>query len=51
LWVARYSSTVGALPYAWGVYTFWQYADSGVFPGDQDTFNGAYDRLQALANG
>ena len=51
LWVARYSSSVGALPYAWGVYTFWQYADSGVFPGDQDTFNGAYDRLQALANG
>jgi len=51
LWVARYSSTVGALPYAWGVYTFWQYADSGDFPGDQDTFNGAYDRLQALANG
>jgi GH25 family lysozyme M1 (1,4-beta-N-acetylmuramidase) len=51
LWVARYSSSVGALPFAWGVYTFWQYADSGVFPGDQDTFNGAYDRLQALANG
>jgi GH25 family lysozyme M1 (1,4-beta-N-acetylmuramidase) len=51
LWVARYSSTVGTLPYAWGVYTIWQYADSGVFPGDQNRFNGAYDRLQALANG
>ena len=51
LWVARYSSSVGTLPYAWGYYTIWQFADSGTFPGDQDTFNGAYDRLQALANG
>jgi len=51
LWVARYASAAGTLPYAWGFYTFWQYADSGVFPGDQDTFNGTYDRLQALANG
>jgi GH25 family lysozyme M1 (1,4-beta-N-acetylmuramidase) len=51
LWVARYASTVGTLPYAWSYYTFWQHADSGVFPGDQDTFNGALDRLQALATG
>ena len=51
LWVARYSSSPGTLPYAWGFYTFWQYADAGTFPGDQDTFNGAIDRLQALANG
>ena len=35
LWVARYSSTVGTLPFAWGVYTIWQYADAGGFPGDQ----------------
>jgi len=51
LWVARYSSTVGMLPYAWSYYTFWQYADSGTFPGDQDRFNGAYSQLQAIANG
>jgi len=51
LWVARYASAPGTLPYAWGFYTFWQNADSGTFPGDQDVFNGAYDRLQALANG
>lgn len=51
LWVARYSSTVGTLPYAWTYYTFWQFADSGVFPGDQNVFNGAYDRLQVLARG
>jgi hypothetical protein len=49
--VARYSSTVGTLPYAWSYYTFWQYADSGTFPGDQDRFNGAYSQLQAIANG
>jgi lysozyme len=46
LWVARYASSVGALPYNWSVYTFWQYSSS---PIDQDTFNGSYDRLVALA--
>jgi len=46
LWVARYSSSVGTLPYNWGVYTFWQYSSS---PIDQNTFNGAYDRLVVLA--
>ena len=51
LWVARYASAPGTLPFAWGYYTFWQNADSGIFPGDQDVFNGAYDRLQALALG
>ncbi|MGW4892034.1 lysozyme [Kitasatospora sp. NPDC004240] len=51
LWIARYSSTVGTLPNGWSYQTFWQYADSGTFPGDQNLFNGAYDRLQALANG
>lgn len=51
LWVARYSTSVGTLPYAWAYYTFWQYADSGVFPGDQDRFNGDYSRLQVLATG
>lgn len=51
LWVARYASTVGTLPYAWTYYTIWQFADSGTFPGDQDTFNGDQTRLVALANG
>lgn len=51
LWVARYSTAVGTLPYAWTFHTFWQFADSGVFPGDQNLFNGAYSRLQALAAG
>jgi GH25 family lysozyme M1 (1,4-beta-N-acetylmuramidase) len=51
LWVARYASSPGTMPFAWSYQTIWQYADSGIFPGDQDSFNGAYDRLQALANG
>jgi len=48
LWVARYSGSVGALPNGWGFHTIWQYSSS---PIDQNSFNGAYDRLQALANG
>ena len=51
LFIARYSSKAGTLPAGWNFYTFWQYADHGKFPGDQDVFNGAYSRLQALANG
>lgn len=51
LWVARYSSSAGTLPSGWSYYTFWQNADSGKFPGDQDQFNGDYSRLQALAKG
>jgi GH25 family lysozyme M1 (1,4-beta-N-acetylmuramidase) len=51
LWTARYTSTPGALPSGWSYQTFWQYADSGALPGDQDYFNGAYSRLLALADG
>lgn len=51
LFVARYASAVGTLPYNWSYQTIWQYADSGTFPGDQDRFNGDYSRVQALANG
>jgi GH25 family lysozyme M1 (1,4-beta-N-acetylmuramidase) len=51
LFIARYSTAVGALPPGWGWWTFWQHADSGVFPGDQDYFNGVASRLVALANG
>jgi GH25 family lysozyme M1 (1,4-beta-N-acetylmuramidase) len=49
LFIARYASDPGALPGDWGYYTFWQYADSGTFPGDQDYFNGPLSGLQALA--
>ena len=46
LWVARYASAVGTLPFNWGFYTVWQYSSS---PIDQNTFNGAYSQLQAFA--
>ncbi|MEU1592585.1 GH25 family lysozyme [Streptomyces sp. NPDC005708] len=51
LWIARYSSSPGTLPAGWSSQTIWQYADSGIFPGDQDTFNGASADLQAFARG
>jgi GH25 family lysozyme M1 (1,4-beta-N-acetylmuramidase) len=50
LFIARYNSTVGTLPAGWGFYTFWQFADSGTFPGDQDRFNGSLTGLKNLAN-
>jgi GH25 family lysozyme M1 (1,4-beta-N-acetylmuramidase) len=50
LWIANYSASGGGtLPNGWGFYTFWQYADSGSLPGDQDVFNGALTQLQTLA--
>jgi GH25 family lysozyme M1 (1,4-beta-N-acetylmuramidase) len=49
LWIPRYASSVGALPASWTFQTIWQNADSGVFPGDQNKFNGALDRVQAFA--
>lgn len=50
LWIANYSAAHGGtLPAGWSFYTFWQYADSGTLPGDQDVFNGASTQLQTLA--
>ncbi|MGW0702731.1 lysozyme [Streptomyces sp. NPDC002867] len=51
LWIARYNTTPGELPAGWVYYTMWQYTSSGPIVGDHNKFNGAYDRLQALANG
>jgi GH25 family lysozyme M1 (1,4-beta-N-acetylmuramidase) len=52
LWIANYTASHGGtLPNGWGFYTFWQYADHGTYPGDQDVFNGAYSQLQAIAKG
>lgn len=51
LWVARYNTTVGELPAGWSYYTIWQYTWSGPYVGDHNHFNGALDRVQALANG
>ncbi|KZT20844.1 glycoside hydrolase family 25 protein [Neolentinus lepideus HHB14362 ss-1] len=51
LWIARYSSSVGTLPAGWSYETFWQYADSGSSPGDQDRFNGDAAGLRRYAAG
>ncbi|WP_322501861.1 lysozyme [Streptomyces rochei] len=51
LWIARYASTVGELPAGWDFHTMWQYTSSGPTVGDHDKFNGALDRVKALANG
>ncbi|MCM2576075.1 lysozyme [Streptomyces meridianus] len=51
LWIARYASTPGTLPAGWTYHTFWQYTSTGPIVGDHNQFNGAYDRLQALAYG
>ncbi|KAJ7432175.1 glycoside hydrolase family 25 protein [Mycena galericulata] len=51
LWIARYSSSIGTLPAGWDFTTFWQYADSGANPGDQDLFNGDAAGLKLIAKG
>ncbi|WP_431042252.1 lysozyme [Streptomyces sp. P1-3] len=51
LWLPRYGSSVGELPAGWSFHTIWQYTSTGPIVGDHNRFNGAYDRLQALANG
>jgi hypothetical protein len=52
LFVARWtdpSNGPGTLPASWNQETFWQWSDSGIFPGDQDVFNGTYAELRNLA--
>jgi GH25 family lysozyme M1 (1,4-beta-N-acetylmuramidase) len=51
LWIARYASTVGTLPAGWSYQTMWQYTSTGPTVGDHNKFNGALDRVVALANG
>ncbi|KAI0290542.1 N,O-diacetylmuramidase [Multifurca ochricompacta] len=51
LWIAHWASTIGTLPAGWGSTTFWQYADSGPYPGDQDLFNGDAAGLSSIALG
>jgi len=55
LFLARYSSSPGALPRGWQFWTIWQYTSVGRVPGisgniDKDFFNGSRARLLALAN-
>ncbi|TFK37986.1 glycoside hydrolase family 25 protein [Crucibulum laeve] len=51
LWIARFASTIGTIPAGWLNATFWQYADVGPNPGDQDIFNGNEKGLKCLAVG
>ncbi|MEF2975814.1 GH25 family lysozyme [Subtercola sp. YIM 133946] len=49
-WPQNMSDGAGALPNGWNSYAVWQYADAGVFPGDQDLYNGDYSALRAFAS-
>ncbi|KAF8263036.1 hypothetical protein EI94DRAFT_626836 [Lactarius quietus] len=40
LWIASWGSSIGTLSAGWSYTTFWKFADSDTFPGDQDSFNG-----------
>ncbi len=54
LWIAPSNSDAGGaptIPASWSEYTFFQYATSGTFPGDQDWFNGTPEQLAAFATG
>ncbi|GAA3430673.1 lysozyme [Kutzneria kofuensis] len=51
LWIPRYGTDVGTLPGGWTTQAIWQFADKGVFPGDQNRFNGNADRLHAFTLG
>ncbi|MGW2231029.1 lysozyme [Streptomyces formicae] len=51
LWIPRYDTSPGELPAGWGFHTMWQYTSSGPTVGDHNKFNGALDRVVALANG
>ncbi len=51
LWISGYGTTPGTLPAGWSTYTFWQYALTGTFPGDQDIFNGSSSQLLQVADG
>ncbi len=49
LFVANYSTSPGLLPAGWGFDSIWQYSDTGIFPGDQDVFNGSMTQLRRFA--
>ena len=49
LFIANYSTSPGLMAAGWGSQSIWQYSDQGVFPGDQDVFNGTAAQLRAFA--
>ncbi|MEV5712974.1 GH25 family lysozyme [Amycolatopsis mediterranei] len=54
LWISPVASDAGGppgMPAGWSAYTFYQWAKSGTFPGDQDVFAGTAADLAAFAAG
>ena len=51
LWLARYASQIGELPAGWDKQSIWQFSRTGGLPGDQNYYNGPFNRVQALASG
>ncbi len=49
LWIAHYNSKLGPLPLGFEFHTIWQWQATGLFPGDQNLFNGKFDQLQRIA--
>ena len=49
--IANYGSSPYPLPASWTSYDIWQYSPQGIFPGDQDRFNGTYQELVEFASG
>lgn len=49
LFIANYSTSPGPMPAGWKAQQLWQYNDKGIFPGDQDAFNGSNQELVAFA--
>ena len=51
LWVAHYAAALGPLPHGWDYETIWQWQAAGLFPGDQNVFNGNDEQLRRVAHG
>lgn len=49
--VANYGVTSPKIPNGFKYYSFWQYADQGQYPGDQDVWNGDEGSLKTFARG
>jgi GH25 family lysozyme M1 (1,4-beta-N-acetylmuramidase) len=49
LFIANYNGSPNPLPAGEGVWSFWQYADSGTLAGDNDEWNGPLSGLKAMA--
>ncbi|MBF0443084.1 MAG: hypothetical protein HQK54_14345 [Oligoflexales bacterium] len=56
LWVANYGAGCPSVPEEWGVWSLWQYSQTGSVPGIKkaallDVFRGSFEKLKKLASG